>query len=271
MAVALDLGGTPVKIGELQAAVEDFTIAQSTEFNQEHDHQGRHTKPFQSLEVEGATQLLGGSILGLMLAFEEGNETTLTANTNDLTQVDGSAIEDVVIRLQSTGDVDLTGIVPADTSKRQVHLIEHGGAGTTITLKHNTTSVYRFALPGEGDVELQSGEVVLIVWDPNSAIWRMLRAGGQGVKSLQRVTITYTSGATSAAGAITAVDLANADISLLGEFFFAGSGSPTLLNHSVLDLINCTSTSIVIKRSLGQDSALDNISGIVVAQVVEYF
>lgn len=271
MAVALDLGGTPVAVGELQAAVEDYTVSQSAEFDVEHDHRGRHTKPFESLEVSGPSQFLGGSVLGLILAFEEGYETELTANTNDLTQPDGSPIEDVVIRLSSTGDVNLTGIVPADQTKRQVHLLEHGGAGTTITLMHNTTSTYRFALPSEMDVELASGEVVLIQWDPNSAIWRMVRGGGQTsmINGVQRGTITLAGSVASDTATISAVDTTKASVRMLGALYTSG-GTPTQPWMPGVRLVLTNSTTVTAIRPTGTGHVGETETIVVGFEVLEY-
>lgn len=267
MPVALDYGGMPVPIGELQAGIEDYSASQSAEFNVEHDDQGRHTKPFQSLEVAGQSQLLGGSILGALLAFEDGYATTLTANTNDLAQPDGAAIEDVAIRLQASSAVDLTGILPADPTRRQVHLIENGGS-ETITLRHNVTSTYRFSLPGELDVALTSGEVVFVWWDLHSNIWRMLSAGrGVVIESIQRGTVTIAGSSTTGTGTIvTPVDVNKSDLSNLGAYYATGAAIQHIAPGVRIEITN--STTITATRTGGTSGLGEQVT--VGWQIVEY-
>lgn len=217
MPVALDLGGTPVNLGELQSAVEDYTISQSAEFDVEHDHQGRHTKPFtDAFTVTGQASLLGGSILGALLAFDDEFAQTLTATTHDLKKPDGSAIPEVQIRLQAASTFSLTGIVPYDATRGQVHLIENGGAAT-IRLEHDhASSTYPFSLPGELDLDLESGGVVLLKWDIHSSIWRCVQAGSP-MATVQRSTITFTNGGANTVDAtISAVDFDSAEVRYLG-------------------------------------------------------
>lgn len=216
MPVSLDFGGVPVRLGELQAGIEDYTASQSAEMNVEHDEQGRHTKPLQQLEVTGQTQLLGGAILGALLAFEEDYAQTLTATTHDLKQPDGAPIQEAVIRLQATSAISLTGIVPYDATKRQVHLLENGGSFTIRLEQDHASSTYPFSLPGELDLDLESGGVVLLQWDPHSSIWRCVQSGSP-MATVQRGTITFSNGGANEVDAtISAVDFDSAEVRFLG-------------------------------------------------------
>lgn len=217
MAVPLDLGGTPVSLGELQSSVEDYTIGASAEFDVEHDHQGRHTKPLNELTVVGRSALSGGSLLGALLAFSDEYGVTLTADTHDLTMTDGVPIEEVAIRLQADTPVSLTGMVPVDPTVIQIHLIENGGSAT-IRLEQNDTanSSYPFSLPGELDLDLESGGVVLVKWDPHSEIWRCVQSGTP-MATVQRGTITFSNGGANTVDAtISSIDYDSAEVRFLG-------------------------------------------------------
>jgi hypothetical protein len=236
MPVALDFGGTPVSIGELQSGVEDFTISQSAEFAVEHDHQGKHTKPLSALNVVGRSELLGGSILGALLAFGDEFGATLTADTHDLKMADGTPIEEVSIRLQAATPVSVTGLVPVDPTLIQWHLIENGGAAT-IRFEQNDTvnSTYPFSLPGELDLDLESGGVLFFKWDPHSSVWRCLQSGAS-MAVVQRGTITFTAGGADTVDAvINPVHFESASVRWLGEKCDAGAA------HSMIFLLNDSS------------------------------
>ncbi len=271
MAVALDLGGTPVNIGELQAAVEDFTVAQSAEFAAEHDSQGRHTI-LSALNVSGAGAIAGALTLGDDLILAGEYDVELTADTHNLQKPDGRPITEAVIRLQASVGVDLTGIVPP-TNTSHIRILENGG-GETIELIHNSSNsdaANRFSLPGESDYLLLSGQITLLKYDPNSEIWRVLTPGSGGVRSVQRVRVEWASGAITATHPITAVDISKTVYTLLGERHVVSAGAPTIQNLAMLDLTNTTSTVVALLRASGQDAGAGPITDThTVVQVVEY-
>jgi hypothetical protein len=218
MPVALEFGGTPVKLGELQGAVEDYTASQSAEFGVEHDHQGRHTKPLQELTVTGDSALNGAVTMGGDVLATGEFDYTLTANTDDLTKADGSPIAAVVIRLQAATPYTLSGIVPPSNNVH-LRLLENGG-NEVITLLHNADSEApnRFSLPFGTDYELSSGQIALAKYDPHSEIWRVLTSGGSSVlRSIQRGTILITAGNSSETATIAAVTESKCDLSSLGS------------------------------------------------------
>lgn len=218
MPVSLDFGGVPVKIGELQAGLEDYSASQSTEFAVEHDEQGRHSKPFtETFNVTGRAQLDGGSLLGSLLAFSDEYANEVSINQHDLRNADGSPIPEVNIRLQATVPIQLTGIKPYDVTRRQIHIIENGGSQEILLMHNDVQSTYRFALPGELTLNLESGGIVLVQWDIHSNVWRCLQAGNT-MATVQRGTITFSNGgANQVDGTLSsAVEFATAEVRLLG-------------------------------------------------------
>lgn len=211
-------GGAPGNTYALQEATASGFDAVEAAFHQEHDADGLHSKPFESLTVAGQSQLLGGSILAALLALDDGYANTLTATTNNLAQADGSPIQDVVIRLQASTPISLTGIVPFTTTQRQVHLIENGGSAS-IRLEQNhsgSTDGNRFSLPGELDLDLESGACVLIQYDIHSNIWRTVQAGTP-MGTVQRGTIAFLNGGPNIVDAtIASLDFDSAEVRFLG-------------------------------------------------------
>jgi hypothetical protein len=87
------------------------------------------------------------------------------------------------------------------------------------------------------------------------------------VKSIQRGTITYASGGTSATATITAVSsTARAEVLMLGENLAVGA---QLANISALTFTN--TTTITADRTTGQSGAGGNIAGTVKFQVTEWY
>ncbi len=263
-------GGASASPYALQEATADGFDATEAGFHQEHDADGRHTVPLQELTVAGDVVVGGSTLLGGDVIADGEFDVELTADTHNLAKRDGRAIAEMVIRLQASVGVEWTGLVPPSNANH-IRLIENGG-NETITMAHNDSGSLapnRFSLPSARDYLLLSGQIALLKYDPNSEIWRVLAPGG-GVKSVQRVVISYTTGATTASAAINAVDLTRSDISFIGELFDSNAGFPTVLNSSVLDNASCTSTLVAIKRRSGTDLGSATIEGTVVVQVVEY-
>lgn len=98
---------------------------------------------------------------------------TLSANTNNL-----DVGEYGLIRIQSTGNFDWTGLVPrggaAANAGRIIYILNRGT--NTITLKHedaNSTAENRFLTHNGNNVSLQSNHVVLGMYDGTSSRWRI--------------------------------------------------------------------------------------------------
>jgi len=222
-----------------QEETADAFDAVEASFHVEHDEEGRHSKPFTAgLSVTtGVAQLLGGTLLGALLALEDGYANTITTNVNDLAQPNGAPIDDVMIRLQATSALNVTGLVPSDptSTRRQIHLIENGGSFTIRLKQASASSVYPFSLPGELDLDLESGGVVLIQWDPHSQIWRCLQSGTP-MATVQRGTITFTNGGPDIVDAtISTVDFDSAELrsSFRGEAVGFTVGVQLLDDHRV--------------------------------------
>ena len=213
MPVALDFGGMPVNSGDLQAGVEDYSASMSAAFDQEHDHQGLHTVPFQELEVTGDATLNGAVSVGDDFLASTTTEVTLTANTNNLALSDGRAISTLTIRLQAGSAYELTGLVhPSEAQHFRV--LENGGAAT-ITIAHNDSgslAANRFSCPGSVDYELLSGAIAFAKYDPSSEVWRLLTNGATTmIASVQAGTIAFTNGGSdSPTATISSVDTTKA-------------------------------------------------------------
>lgn len=268
MPAALDLGGSPVSLAELQAAVEDHSTSLSAEFDAEHDSQGLHTKPFQELEVEGATALGGALTVADDVSFTGRYDVTLTTDTHNLQRPDGRPISAVTIRLQATTAVDLSGLVPP-TDFEHLRILENGG-NETITLLHNnsgSSAANRFNGPSAADVQLRSGDIVLLKYDPSSGIWRLLVGGGQGViASVQRGTFTIPGLQPSDTQTITSVDTTKADLSFLGAYYATGASIQHWMPGVILTFVN--STTIQATRTGGTSGEGEQVT--VAWQVVEY-
>ncbi len=193
--------GPEWEIGLLRERVselENLMASIDARLNQRIDHQGV-LRTVGSLTAEGEAALEEGMFHGGTWTQGVTNRT-ISANTNNLTEIDGREIANPVLRIQSDAARNLTGIVPVPqmvSARSQRMLIENGGS-FTITLKHNdsgSTAAYRFSLPGSTDVALESGGVVELLYDVSSNVWRM--AGVRIVKqirSIQTGTVSWLSG-----------------------------------------------------------------------------
>lgn len=268
MPVALDLGGTPVGLGELQGSVEDFSASVSAAIDAEHDSTGRHTKPLQELSVDGATALGGALTLADDVSFTGRYDVTLTTDTHNLKRPDGRPISAVTIRLQATTAVDLSGLVPPSDTEH-LRVLENGG-NETITLLHNNSgseAANRFNAPSAVDVQLRSGEIVLLKYDPSSGIWRLLVGGGQAViQSVQRGTFTIEGLQSSDTQTITAVDPTKTDVSLLGAYYATGAAIQHIMPGVTLLLTNATT--LTATRTGGTSGEGEQV--LVAYQVLEY-
>lgn len=98
--------------------------------------------------------------------------SALTVNTNDYapTNIQTAA----VLRISSTGAVDLTGIVAASTPHATLLL----NVGTqTITLKHasaSSSAANRFRCPGAADFSLTQSTAKWIWYDLTSTVWQVV-------------------------------------------------------------------------------------------------
>lgn len=98
--------------------------------------------------------------------------TALAANTNDYAPATIQAA--AVLRISSTGAVDLTGIVAASTAHAKLLI----NVGTfTITLKHasgSSSAANRFRCPGAADYSLTQSNTVWIWYDATSTVWQVV-------------------------------------------------------------------------------------------------
>lgn len=105
-------------------------------------------------------------------AFQSAS-VALTGNTNNLT-----ITSETLIRITSTGNCDLTGIVPlvtaANNAGRLIYLVNVGAY--TITIKNEdlgSSASNRFVTHNGNSVSLQDGHVVLCIYDGTISRWRV--------------------------------------------------------------------------------------------------
>jgi len=114
----------------------------------------------------------GNVVLPGGLQFGGGySSATLTANTNDLNIPNIAASS--LIRLTSTGNFSLTGIVVPDNTIAYFFSIFNVGTSGNIIFKNNdtgSTAQNRFLLGG--DVTVQPGEGLSFIYDPLDQKWR---------------------------------------------------------------------------------------------------
>lgn len=114
----------------------------------------------------------GNVVLPGGLQFSGGFATaTLTANTNNLL-ITGLA-SSALVRLDSTGNFQLTGIVVPDITKAYFFSIFNIGLTGNVTFKNNdaaSTAENRFLLGS--DVLVQPGEGLTFIYDPVDLRWR---------------------------------------------------------------------------------------------------
>lgn len=269
MKIGFDVsGGAPGNPYALQEATASGFDAVEASFHQEHDEEGLHTKPFQELEVDGATVLSGGVAVAEGFQFTGRYDRTLTGNTHNLKQSDGRAITAGTIRLQAASPVDLSGLVPPSESEH-IKILENGG-NETITLLHNNSgsdAANRFSNPSARDVRLASGEILLLKYDTSSGIWRMLVSGGQAViNSRQQGTFTIPGSDASDTQTITAVDPDKCDVSLLGAYYATGASVQHVAPGVTLLLTDATT--LTATRTGGTLGAGEEVT--VAYQVLEY-
>lgn len=116
----------------------------------------------------------GGQIYTTAGSFAfEPTSVTLSGNTNNL-----GVGQNGLIRIQSTGNYDLTGLIPiggaAANAWRVIYILNRGA--NTITLKHedaNSTAENRFLTHNGNNVSLQANHVVLGMYDGTSSRWRI--------------------------------------------------------------------------------------------------
>ena len=99
------------------------------------------------------------------------SSATLTGNTNNLLVADLSS--SVLLRLETTGNYQLTGIVVPDSRKAFFFSIFNIGLSGNILFKNEnagSTDVNRFSLGG--DVTVQPGEGLTFIYDPVDQRWR---------------------------------------------------------------------------------------------------
>lgn len=277
MPIGFEPGGAPLKPYELQRTVEDAFVEAGAILDQQHDGQGAHTDvTLDSITSRNDLPIALGNGLrflkGPLLFEEDGNQPlhavvqpeTLTTNQDNY---DPPFLSDaIVVELEASTPVTITGLVN-ERRRRALLLVNRGSA--TITLAHNSgssTAIYRFFFDGLQDASLPSGAVLWIYYDAGSEIWRGSNPSVtfSPINLLQRVTVTYAAGATTATAAMTAVNLNKAAFTLLGEVV------DIVQNTSQLDLANTTASVIALKRRSGLDGGGGGFAGTVVVQVVEY-
>ena len=116
----------------------------------------------------------GGQIYTTAGSFAfEPTSVTLSGNTNNL-----GVGKNGLIRIQSTGNYDLTGLVPiggaAANNARVIYILNRGT--NTITLKHEdaaSTAENRFYTHNGNNLSLQADHVVLGMYDGVLSRWRV--------------------------------------------------------------------------------------------------
>lgn len=125
----------------------------------------------QGVVFAGISQLGIAQVNGSM-AYASGN-VTLTANTNNL-----FASSNTIFRITSTGNYDLTGIIPlpntTEGAGRLIYLINVGS--NNVTLKNEdalSTAQNRFVTHGGSHITLSPGHLVLAIYDSTLLRWRI--------------------------------------------------------------------------------------------------
>ena len=116
----------------------------------------------------------GGVVFPILGSFAyQTSSVNLTGNTNNL-----SLPENTLMRLNSTGNFDLTGIVPAVTaatnSGRLIYLLNVGS--NSISLRNEdvlSTASNRFVTHNGSHITLGPGHLVMALYDGNLSRWRI--------------------------------------------------------------------------------------------------
>lgn len=112
-----------------------------------------------SLGMSGSLQLQGG------LQFDGTfGEATLTANTDDL--VINNLVNSILVRLESTSNVQLTGIEVPDQTKTYFFTVFNVGTNNIIFKNNNVGSLNQNRFLLGGDVTVQGGEGLTLIYDP---------------------------------------------------------------------------------------------------------
>jgi hypothetical protein len=113
---------------------------------------------------DGEIEIDSGLTLGLAI------NATITANTNNLVVTDIEKA--IVLRLNSTGNFDLTGLVPFNNTKAWMIFVVNVGTNN-ISFRDNSassTAANRFLLGANKSV--QPNEGIIFFYDPVSSRWR---------------------------------------------------------------------------------------------------
>ncbi len=116
-----------------------------------------------SKKISNKSAISGGQF------FLDYTSVTLTGNTNNLAITD---IEDyVIVEITTTGNYNLTGLIPADITVGWLIKIFNAGVNN-LTLKNNdagSTAAYRFAIGA--DKLVQPGEGYELTYRPSVSRW----------------------------------------------------------------------------------------------------
>lgn len=131
-------------------------------------------------QVNAQTRLLRGPLL----LDPTGNEVHIAGlrpasfSTNQNNYAPGGIANAVMVEMEPTADVDLTGVSASSFRRKRLLLIGNRG-NTFLRLRHNSsssTAANRFGLPANGDWLLGPQGYGLLYYDVGSQIWRLVNA-----------------------------------------------------------------------------------------------
>jgi hypothetical protein len=244
------IGGTvPRTPYQLERDIEDALEGGNARWEEAHNEDGSH-KAFPEIEVDEDATIGGRLTTGKARLYANEYEIVPTTTMHDLDQVNGSPIDNQILRFVSgTGSWTLTGIVPiSDTAPQLLYIVN--ASGQTGILAHNTGSVLanRFGSPLGADITLVDGVMAAVLYDPSSGVWRIFGIGVSAVKSIQRGTIVIGNGVSTNTATITAVVTAKSEVRFLG----VSCDQATADHHARVALTN--STTVTATRTTTTDA-----------------
>lgn len=205
-----------------RVALEDLQVQISAGWDRQHKGDGSHGDIVgTSLDVDDGLMSGGPLSMAGPWSVRQGGilgAPQITANQNNYSPT--GLADALVLRLQTDASRTLTGLVADEVGEGRWLLLVNVG-NFDIVLSHNSGSsiaVNRFACPLGLSFTLKSAESVWLWYDPTSAAWRVVaRTRGMTINSIQRFTITFTSGGSNVPTAtVTAVDTSKTELRILG-------------------------------------------------------
>lgn len=101
-----------------------------------------------------------------------GSSETVNLNTNTNNLVVPNIQKTILVRINMTGNNDLTGIIPADSTKATEIVIVNVGTGTIIMKNNDVLSLAQARFLLGGNIIIQANEGIAVIYDPIDERWR---------------------------------------------------------------------------------------------------